>query len=184
MFKFKKIFSSVAVMALIVTMVPTVKAHAVNVSFNEDNDTLVVSGTGVYKDIIADEYKSRVRFVEIHQGVSIIAERAFTDYINLQIVTIASSVTYIGSEAFANCLKLEEVDYAGLVEKLYFGTNVFKSCNIDNINFNGVIIPTEDTKQDFYGLSWGCIMPDDTYTINGINDGTYLDATVDRYLKL
>lgn len=44
MFKLKKIFSSVAVMALIVTMVPTVKAHAVRTSYDRGSETLIISG--------------------------------------------------------------------------------------------------------------------------------------------
>lgn len=166
-------------MALMITMMPTVKAHAVNVSFNEDNDTLVVSGTGVYKDIIADEYKSRVRFVEILQGVSIIEERAFAGYINLEIVTIASSVTYIGNEAFADCQKLREVSYGGRINELYFGTNVFKSCNTNEIEGCAIVLD-ESGNSKVGDLLWGNV---DEAIAESVNNGTWIDESTDKYYK-
>ena len=76
-------------------------------TFNSDNSTLTISGTGNMTCCINNtcpwsENASQVKNIVIQDGVLSIQDKAFKEYVNLESVSISSnsSLQYIGTEAF------------------------------------------------------------------------------------
>ena len=98
-----------------------------NVSYALYSDgRLVISGTGPMGD--NDIYKLRgfIKYVEIQNGVTEIANSAFSYCNNLESVSIANSVTKIGYAAFERCKKLESVTTPASVATI--GSFAFELC--------------------------------------------------------
>ena len=134
-----------------------------NVSYTFYADgRLIVSGTGPMYDAPSYAYsvQSRIKSIEIKNGVTEIGNNAFSFSLLLESVTIPNSVTRIGAFAFDNCDKLESVttpagvatigDYAfrdctslETVEILgdpTLGNNVFENCeSLKNVTLPGTL---------------------------------------------
>lgn len=84
-----------------------------------DTGLLQISGSGDMQDFASSDeapwknHSENVRRVEILDGVTAIANFAFSGMAKLETVDIAESVTRIGASAFANTEKLSDIYYAG-----------------------------------------------------------------------
>lgn len=68
--------------------------------------------------------------VTIRTGTYLVANYVFKDNTNIFQVTIPSSVKYIGNSAFANCLNLTTVNFAGTqvqYDEIIKGTNIYQN---------------------------------------------------------
>lgn len=85
-----------------------------------DDGTLTISGTGKMRDYVQYDppwRERKVKHVVIEEGVSYIGDNAFHKLPYLQTVTVADSVTEIGSRAFADCDKLVSVTLGSKLKK-------------------------------------------------------------------
>ena len=111
---------------------PTSGTCGENVTWNLENGTLTISGTGDMKDYFAAVVNPpyiALTFdtVVIEDGVTSIGNAAFISYDHqLQNVTIPDSVTRIGANAFAGCDKLTAIDIPNSVTCI--DTGAFEGC--------------------------------------------------------
>ncbi len=132
-----------------------------NLAWNVDKSgILYIYGTGEMNNYNGEwpwsDVEDDIVGIEIGQGVTNISDEAFSFLENLQSVSISSTVTKIGKNAFQNCVSLKNVElYDGLrsIESNAFGvceslkeitipasvnnigTNVFSKCiNLEAIN--------------------------------------------------
>ena len=132
-----------------------------NLAWNVDKSgVLYIYGTGEMNNYNGEwpwsDVEDDIVEIEIGQGVTNISDEAFSFLENLQRVSISSTVTKIGKNAFQNCVSLKNVElYDGLrsIESNAFGvceslkeitipasvnnigTNVFSKCiNLEAIN--------------------------------------------------
>ena len=67
--------------------------------------------------VLWNSYRSSIKSVVIQPGVTYIGSNAFADCASLTSVTIPDSVTEIGAGAFNNCNSLTDVYYSGTEEQ-------------------------------------------------------------------
>lgn len=97
-----------------------------------------------------DKIRSRIKKVNISEGVTGIGEEAFYDCSSLTSVTIPNSVTYIGKAAFSHCGKLIHINIPSGIKSIEGYT--FQYCNsLVNIHIPDQI--TSIGKRGFYGCS-------------------------------
>lgn len=97
-----------------------------------------------------DKIRSRIKKVNISEGVTGIGEEAFYDCSSLTSVTIPNSVTYIGKAAFSHCGKLIHINIPSGIKSIEGYT--FQYCNsLVNIHIPNQI--TSIGKRGFYGCS-------------------------------
>jgi hypothetical protein len=77
-----------------------------------------------------------LRLVTIQNGVANIGDYAFFGCTNLTSITIPSSVTTIGEEAFARCTKLFSITIQNGVQNI--GNGAFAGCKLSNIIVDGM----------------------------------------------
>jgi hypothetical protein len=80
---------------------------------NESNKNLIFVGTA----------KSSVKVLSISGGTKIIADSACRNMTTLTTVSIPSSITHIGKEAFYNCANLSTLNFTGTAELWRNGVN-------------------------------------------------------------
>ncbi|WP_056928778.1 leucine-rich repeat protein [Candidatus Symbiothrix dinenymphae] len=121
-----------------------------------DDNVLTISGTGAMSyayyssNNVPWRYsKSFIKTVVINEGVTHIAQYAFSDCIDLTSVTIPNSMTSIGSRAFHNCSGLISVSIPNSVTSI--GEYAFVYC----IGLTSVTIPNSVTSIGEYAFS-GC----------------------------
>ena len=107
-------------------------------SFDEDTETLTISGSGDMGDYYGDsspwyDYLSAIKNIVIEDGVTSIGWRAFKDCSNLTSVIIPDSVTSIGSYAFYDCESLTSIDVSS--ENKYFSSVDGNLYNKDKTEF-------------------------------------------------
>jgi len=74
--------------------------------------------------------------VVIKEGVTTISASAFNSAQGLKVLTLPSTITAIGNEAFANCAYLESVTFVTGTAELTIGDSAFANCfNLNNTNF-------------------------------------------------
>ena len=95
-------------------------------TFSESTGTLTISGSGDMDDY-ADygdpsspwgSYKSKIKKIDIKEGVSSIGNNAFANCSELTEVCISEGVILIGNGAFYQCIRLESVDIPNSVIKI------------------------------------------------------------------
>ena len=79
------------------------------------NGVLVISGEGCIVSTPWIDYLDTIKIVVIDEGVTAISAYAFSDYVNLNMVSIPSTLTNIYIEAFKNCSGLISVITAATV---------------------------------------------------------------------
>lgn len=101
--------------------------------FDSENGQLTISGTGDMKDFSyyrdipwREQYNDKIKTVLIEDGVTSIGSNAFTECINLNQVSIGNSVTKIGCDAFRGCENLAEITVPDSV--LTIGSYAFSDC--------------------------------------------------------
>lgn len=114
--------------------------------------TLAVSGEGemgfdYWGDAPWIDYISVIRSVVIENGVTDIADGAFTECYDLTSVDISASVTEIGDEAFWRCDKLSEVTISNGLKKI--GGSAFWGCH----NLTNITLPESVTSIGSYAFA-------------------------------
>ncbi|MDO4287291.1 MAG: leucine-rich repeat protein [Eubacteriales bacterium] len=84
-------------------------AQAGNLTWELNDGVLVISGNGEMTETPWKDRWNDIKSVQIQQGVTSIADRAFCNCTSLTSVTIPNSVTEISSSAFDNCISLTSV---------------------------------------------------------------------------
>ena len=95
-------------------------------------DTLIIGGTGEMCSINSGSYpwasySSKAKNIIIDEGVTSISEHAFEGFTNLETLVIPESVKRIDSQAFRDCIKLNDVKYCGYHNIASEGS-VFNGC--------------------------------------------------------
>ena len=88
----------------------------VTCTFDPSSRVLTISGQGtlIAKGAEWETLRDETAFVVIEEGVSAIGDGVFRDFENLEQVTIASTVTSIGENAFLGCTLLAMVEVSDL----------------------------------------------------------------------
>lgn len=88
-----------------------------NANFTTQDNILTIFGSGPitnYSDITGHhpwwDYRSNFITLKINDGITSIGSYAFYSFMNLESVTMTSSVTVIFSGAFKNCQKLKSIN--------------------------------------------------------------------------
>lgn len=101
------------------------------------NGTLLITGSGVVSSTPWSSRSGGVKNVVVEEGITILPAYIFNNYINLQCVSLPSTLTMIGNEAFKGCSNLASVITAATVVPS-LGSDVF-----DGISENAILtIPT------------------------------------------
>lgn len=118
-----------------------------NSTWNYDNGTLTISGTGEIKDSPwLPSYKDSITTVVIEEGITSINKlEAFANCSNLKQVTLPNSLKDLGWFTFKNCTALESITIPKNVVKCGGGGNCFagsglKSATIEN---GATVIPCQ-----------------------------------------
>ena len=105
-----------------------------NVTWSLDAEgNLTVSGAGAmeYQNRPWDGYKDNIKTVTIEQGVTNIAQGAFSSLSNLKKATLADSVTSIGYAGFAGCSNLTEINLPDSITEI--GEYAFTATALRNV---------------------------------------------------
>lgn len=105
-------------------------------SFDEATGTLTISGDGSIEGTFPwSSLKQDIRSIVIGDGVTSIADYAFSSYTGLTNVSIADSVTKIGTGAFQNCTSLTSVSLPKNLSQI--SGEMFQGCSA----LTSVVIP-------------------------------------------
>lgn len=109
-----------------------------NVTWMLDPDgTFTVSGTGAMynKDSWEwDSLRDRIKVLEIREGVTGVGAYAFAECVNMEEISLSSTLQYIGSSAFSNCNRLTSVTIPEGVTQVQDDT--FAGCiNLEKVTF-------------------------------------------------
>ena len=98
-------------------------------SWDGDGKLTITSDTGIaaWKNYIKD--MEQVKSLEIQEGVTEIAEWAFSDCSSLTEINIPSSVTSVGMGVFYGCSSLTNVTIPETSRMMSIGSNVFSGCS-------------------------------------------------------
>ena len=121
----------------------TTTAPVEGVHWKLEGDTLTIYGNGWMEDYEwSDDVgaktpwrnnKSDIKKVIVEEGVKSIGSHAFTDCVNLESVSIPSTVQYIFDSAFLRCTSLTSITIPEGVKQI--GTMAFTGCeNLANVN--------------------------------------------------
>ena len=120
----------------------------VTYTFVEATGTLTISGTGAMTDYTSSSsapwysYRSKIKTVDIGNGVTSIGNYAFRDCSHLTSVTIPNSVTSIGRYAFYRCSGLTSVTIPNSVTSI--GNYAFDGCS----GLTSIIVESGNTVYD------------------------------------
>ena len=90
--------------------------NSIQFTFNNTNKLLTISGNGILKQIdnnLYNLYKEETKETIIQNGISEIENGVFYNWNTLNKITISSTIKSIGKYCFANCEKLETVQFEG-----------------------------------------------------------------------
>lgn len=113
-------------------------------SFNDSTGALTISGSSSmieyehYTNYPWSQYSTKIKTINIQNGVTSVATYAFYNCDNLTSVTLGNSVKSIGYRAFSDCDFLRSITIPGCVETI--GEEAFYSCDgLGNVTIsNGV----------------------------------------------
>ena len=152
----KRILSMIVTLALVIACLPVfpLEVHAVTIASGECGDnatwtlddagTLTISGTGglMIFDNYNDpwkEYRSSIKKVVMHEGITAINHKAFAGCKNLISVELPKSLWGIGPYAFSGCSSLPEIEIPDAVHLIR--ENAFSNCT----SLTSVVIPDSVT---------------------------------------
>ena len=110
-------------------------------SFDETTGTLYIEGTGPVPGFLTDEQpwydlREQILHVVVGEGITEIGNKAFyTQFYNLQTLTLPSTLMYIGNQAFYGCGKLQNVTFPAGLKGI--GFSAFGDC----LSMTQVILP-------------------------------------------
>ena len=113
-------------------------------SLDLNTKTLTISGTG---DIFCTwgDYDWDIKTVNIQEGITGIRDRLFLSCENLEKVSIANTVAYIGDYAFYNCKALKNVTFGENSKLQNIGYEAFYSCTqLESIELPDSLINIEN----------------------------------------
>ena len=173
--KYLLIFLMITVLLVTVILVFTLPASAAtytgtcgangdNLTWTLDTETgvLTISGTGEMKnygsssDVPWDSYRSKIKTVEMSDGVTRIGEGAFLECGRLTSIEIPDSVTSIGESAFEDCSSLTSMEIPDSVTSI--GDKAFAYCP-------GIETMTVSSNNTVYRSSGNCIIETATKTL-------------------
>lgn len=101
-----------------------------NVTYDLDDGTLTISGTGDMYDYTASEHSpfydnDNIEEVVVENGVTSIGDYSFDECDNIESITVADSVNRIGTNAFEDFTKPTDVITTNPVVKSFFSTKGF-----------------------------------------------------------
>ncbi len=153
---YQRIFSVLVVIAITISLLPTLRANAAVVADGDcgangnnviwsldDEGTLTISGTGDMNDYFVNtapwyNYRYDIKRIIITDGISSIGEWAFSAC-EAESVTIPASVKTIGDSGFCACTKIENVELPYGVESI--DEHAFAACR----NLKSITIPDSVT---------------------------------------
>ena len=143
--------------------------------FVEDTGTLTIFGTGAMTDYTKSSsvpwysYRSKIKTVDIGNGVTSIGDYAFSGCSGLTSVTIPNSVTRIGKCAFYACTSLTSITIPNSVTSI--GGYAFYNCT----SLTSITIPNSVTSIGGYAFSRCSSLTSITIpnSVTGIDTGTY-----------
>ncbi len=103
------------------------------ISYSGLDENLIVpakiAGKNVYSvsGLYTPGAKSRVRSITVSKGIKVIGDMVFSEYVNLERVTLPDTLTSIGKDAFYNCSKLRAITLPNLVTSI--GSGAFTGCS-------------------------------------------------------
>ena len=101
-----------------------------------EDGTLNISGTGpMTNNSYLGQYSSRIKTVNIREGVTSIGDCAFDRCYNLSSITLPDSITNIGNYAFSECRNLNSITLPDSV------TNIGDGAFVDCEKLNSIAIP-------------------------------------------
>ncbi|MBO5269227.1 MAG: leucine-rich repeat domain-containing protein, partial [Clostridia bacterium] len=111
-------------------------------SFDDTTGTLTVSGEGaIGGDQSWIEHVDSITSIVIEDGITSIANYAFYECSNLEILTLPASVETIGNYAFAECSNLGSVTIPASVKSI--GNSAFYGCSsLATVNYLGTSEPS------------------------------------------
>ena len=125
--------------------------------FDDETDTLTVSGVGAMYDYSSDnrpweKYEDNIENVVIDNHVTTIGNYAFYDCESLNTIKLGSRLTQIGNWAFGGCYDLTRVTFPNSV--ITIGSYAFCDCErLTNVTFgNGVTTINAGAFQNCYGI--------------------------------
>ena len=83
-----------------------------------EDGTLTISGTGDMTETPWTEYATQIRRLCVEEGVTSLADRAFSGFAQLEEVTLADSITSLGASCFNGCSALKHIDLPPLLTEL------------------------------------------------------------------
>lgn len=111
--------------------------------YDSSTQTLTISGEGDMPDFTSPintpwwEYKSSILRIVVKDGITTIGKCAFQNYINLEAISIPSTVINIHQSAFNCCSKLTSLN---LPERLQtIGNSAFNGCAIESVTIPGSV---------------------------------------------
>lgn len=116
-------------------------------TFNTENSTLTISGTGAMENYSWEaentapwySFRSDIKTVVIDSGITTIGDYAFFNCCNLTLVSISESVKSIGEQSFRHCEMLENLTIPEGVTEIGFGAFV------DCMGLTNITIPDSVT---------------------------------------
>lgn len=117
-------------------------------SLNTSTNTLTIDGTGDMTSCAWYSYKDYVYYVTISEGVTSICQDGFRGHWSLKSITIPSTITKVGEEAFNYCdltsvyindlAKWSAIDFADIhANPMYTAENIY----IDGVLASKIVIP-------------------------------------------
>ena len=137
-----------------------------NLTWTLDADgNFIISGTGEmdkYENYPWSSYSNNIKTVTVDQGITSIAEGAFSSLSNLTKATLADSVTSIGRAGFAGSSKLNEINLPDTITEI--GAYSFTGTALKNVT-----LPSNLNKVTS-NLFSGCRSLESVYIPDGVTD--------------
>lgn len=117
-----------------------ISIEGTDISYTIQDGVMTIKGTGAlpdYNDQNGTAHisnKNDVTSLIIQEGITVIGEKAFSEYDDLRTVTLPQSIIRIDDQAFYSCSLLRKINIPKNVAKI--GKNAFESCAIEEVDFD------------------------------------------------
>lgn len=121
------------------------KYYGIDWRFDYQTDTLILSGTGDmpkpqdmypwYKKYPWFKVHSLTKHLVIQEGITVIGEKAFLNFSELEDVSLPESLEEIGIYAFSACTSLRSIELSGSLQRI--GNYAFENCiSLKSVTFS------------------------------------------------